>query len=1304
MHTKISGVDTKNVVRSNVCSGLKIRGDVFFQVSLKCLAFNVLTTPDNATGKSRLQSACIEGDVETFGAILNNSPDKLDSVIALQVKISKNSSHFPGKSLWAVLNLQQSAKHKRICELVETVSKDFRSQSLLHLAARKGQVHHIRRLLDQCGEQVNSVRNDWWGQREAPLVLAARFNDEDVVEYLVKRGASLEMKDVNQCTPFHHAAGGGKVRNMLRLIENGADIFQRDIKGQSAFHLAAANGHTEAMRLLLEHGADVNEVTLPFGDIGYTPFMLAAERGHLETIQFLIKNGGQLNKGNENGWLPLHSAAAGDHTAVVQFLLENGGHVLAKTAQGTTVLHLAIQLELVTFLVEKGADIHARDNCRKTPLHVVAEKGQTDTINYLLSQGADVNSRDKDGLLALYYALKEGHATTANVLMDKGSNAMLTNDESLSEIYETDLLQSSARKGSTAVLQLLLKRGLSADALHSDSVPLRTPLEEAASTGQCEAVNFLLDHGASINGNVALRAALLCESQLDNSSEYWKNISPLYAALHAGQGEVAKLLIERGADISSLESDKLKALTDLAAEHGLLDVLKLLDSKALDDLEGFRFESGDTILTSAASRLDLDLVSRLLRNGMDVNAKNDGGDTALSCALWKNADLYKIMEMFKLLVSSGADINTKNYGLETPLHCAAGLHADDVARLLLELECEITCDDCLSYSPLHRAVANNHDQLTELLLQYGVDPNQKCERAEVTPLHVATESESVLAAQVLLQYGANIEATDVSGQTPLATAAEKDGGIFSMVQLLLGIGSNVHTTDKFGQTPLMRAVEHSYISQSTNVVETLLEHGSSVNATDHHGRSPLHFLCPDAQVEICELLLDHGANVNLPDDNGETPLHVAASCDTGIVESLLERGADVKTLDRENRTPLHAAAYEGDCESVELLIQHGSDVHLADSRGWLPLHFAAAGNNVDNAEILIENGSNIAAVDINGRSALYVAAKNGYRPMVEFMIDHESDFNARDFKGQTVLGAMDKCNWTEYRGWDVLEYYIENGGDVYAIDDATGRTTLHFAVTHQFVSTVDNLLDQGLELEARDKKGETPLHRAAASGSQEMIQHLVERGADLTAVNDKGQTPLLVSLANHKSNVLLKRGIDMSVADKYGNTALHFVVYNPRPYVDFYPEPPTFSVDDVRFLLKGGASVHCQDMQGNTPLHIASAEGRNDIAELLINHGSDVNATNVQGRTCLHMASYSGALDILQTLILHGAQVNAVDELGSTPLHIALTLGHHWLAEPLLRNGSDPEAMDYKGCTPLHASCCFDITGMGASIMIDHGR
>ena len=609
--------------------------DFFRQLSLTSLAFHVVTTPDKERGFSPLQLACIQGDIATFSDIFNHSPSKLDSAIAVSVKIGHRSSHFPGKSVWTVLNLQQSVEHKHLRKLVNTVLEDCHCQSWIHLAARSGQVHHLRRVLD-CGEQVNSLAMESLG--ETPLILASRFNDEDVVEFLVERGASLEMCDALGCTPFHHAAEGGKLRNMLRLIELGADVFKLNFQGYSAFHLAVASGRTEALPLLIEHGVDVNEATTcrttDSSSTSYTPLMLAAGKGHVESIHLLLNYGGELNKGNEIGWLPLHSAAAGDHADVVKFLIEKGRNwnALPVTHHGTTVLHLVTRLDLVRLLVEEGADIRARDNRHKTPLHA-AEKGQADTVSYLLNQGADINSRDEDGLIALYYALKEGQASTAKVLIDKGSDSMLTNRI---EFHEADLMKLSARKGSTAVLQLLLNRGLSADTVHSESSSLLTPLEEASSNGQCDAVTLLFVRGASINGDVDLRAKLLYNRDLE-VKEHWKNISPLYAALRAGQDETAKLLIEQGADISNLERNKTGSLKMLAAEHGLLDVLAMLCNHTLDDVKRFSMKNAAAILTSAVSRTDIDVLSCHLENGVEVNARDEDGNTALHMALLRNA-------------------------------------------------------------------------------------------------------------------------------------------------------------------------------------------------------------------------------------------------------------------------------------------------------------------------------------------------------------------------------------------------------------------------------------------------------------------------------------------------------------------------------------------------------------------------------------------------------------------------------------------------------------------------------------------
>ena len=290
-------------------------------------------------------------------------------------------------------------------------------------------------------------------------------------------------------------------------------------------------------------------------------------------------------------------------------------------------------------------------------------------------------------------------------------------------------------------------------------------------------------------------------------------------------------------------------------------------------------------------------------------------------------------------------------------------------------------------------------------------------------------------------------------------------------------------------------------------------------------------------------------------------------------------------MDKENHTPLHAAAYGG--YSVDLLIQNGADVHLADNRGWLPLHLAVLTHRLmwtfDGrvVEILLQNGSDITAVDKKGRSLLHLAAKMERIELSESVIPHGCDVNARDFSGETVLGELNKhpC----YNTGGFLQIYLDSGGDLLAVD-LHGGTVLHFAAAHACEPTLlDYLLQQGLNIETRDKNGETPLPRAAASGNATMTELLVARGADVSAVNHRGQTPFLLSCtASSNDNpegrgtieVLLEHESDVRVSDKNGNTALHLAIFRPLRL--------------LKLIMQNGANVNAVNVHGCTPLHRAA--------------------------------------------------------------------------------------------------------------------
>jgi transcription elongation factor Elf1 len=210
-----------------------------------------------------------------------------------------------------------------------------------------------------------------------------------------------------------------------------------------------------------------------------------------------------------------------------------------------------------------------------------------------------------------------------------------------------------------------------------------------------------------------------------------------------------------------------------------------------------------------------------------------------------------------------------------------------------------------------------------------------------TRLHGAASAGDLPGVRLLLSSGSNVNGRDEEGKTPLHRAvfdriwlpgvmAERNvamlmgaDGHLAVAKLLIQHGANVNATDKNGETPLHSA---AFTNFDGHAIRLLIASGANVNAKDHFGRTPLFVAASCTNTEVVEQLLDSGADISIKDKNGKTVLHVAAAetVSTEILQLLIRKGADVNAKDAGGSTPLDYAMSKGRWENAQTLVNHGA--------------------------------------------------------------------------------------------------------------------------------------------------------------------------------------------------------------------------------------------------------------------------------------------------------------------------------------------------------------------------------------------
>ncbi len=311
----------------------------------------------------------------------------------------------------------------------------------------------------------------------------------------------------------------------------------------------------------------------------------------------------------------------------------------------------------VALLLDRGADIAARDDEGWTPLHWAAESNEKPAVAaLLLARGADIEARDDDGFTPLHVAAANNpEPAVAAILIDCGADIAARADKG-----STPLHAAAASNAGPAVAALLIDRGADIEATTDDGF---TPLHTAAEHNAEPAVSALLmDHGADI------------EAATDGG---W---TPLHLAT-ARNAEVAiiALLLERGADIEAMSDQgatPLHAAAERNAEPAI--VALLLDRGA--DIEAVADNGFTPLHHASAFNAEPAIVALLLDRGADIHARDDLGGTPLHAAAVGNPEPAVV----RLLMERRADPAARTHDGVTPYDFAAARDEpnEEIMRLL----------------------------------------------------------------------------------------------------------------------------------------------------------------------------------------------------------------------------------------------------------------------------------------------------------------------------------------------------------------------------------------------------------------------------------------------------------------------------------------------------------------------------------------------------------------------------------------------------------------------------------------------
>jgi serine/threonine-protein phosphatase 6 regulatory ankyrin repeat subunit B len=705
---------------------------------------------------------------------------------------------------------------------VSKIKKAWKEESgevlpLLHIATQERWIKVIEGL-KVSDNDTDTNFDEISGRGKTALHIAAEWGDKDILNLLLKKGASIGLKDREGNEALHIAVKNGHIDIVeIMLDDQRAEVNSKGKQGHTPLHYAVKRNDTELVKLLLKHKANpdirnkqklssidmaINEGSLEimkelYGREAYDKLcdedlLKHAIKEHwYGVIGTIIDTKGvevRLNDGKK----ALEYALEENNDEVIRFLLKKEININCKDSKGRTVVHKGVQqedLELLK-LAKKIPSFNEVVNDTlngKTPLLEAVEKGNYDAVKFLLENGADVKERDNNGETALQKAARAGKLEMVKYLIEKKSDVNIkTNDKKT-------LLHLASDSGNIDTVKFVVKRGLEVTAKDEYD---QTPLHYACNSynGTLEVVSYLIENRADVK-------------ERDNRGE-----TALHKAARAGKLEMVKYLIEKKSDVN-IKTNSEETLLHLASYSGNIDTVKFLVELGLDVTA--KDEYGQTLLHDACNTNNgtLEVVKYLIEKGAEVEKRDEDGETALQKAAEKGK-----FEIVKYLTEKKSDVNIKTNDKKTLLHLASYSGNIDTIKFLVGLGLDVKAKDWFGRTPLHNACGTRDVtiEVVKYLIENGADVKAVIVHKK-TALDLAREKNNVHILEYLVKYQNSL----INTQNITVNIVKE----IVYANPILNGSDLINKLIKLGGTKLLNKVLNCSWFDSEDKVKEAIEHG-----------------------------------------------------------------------------------------------------------------------------------------------------------------------------------------------------------------------------------------------------------------------------------------------------------------------------------------------------------------------------------------------------------------------------------------------------------------------------------------------